>query len=328
MKVAIIGAGLSGLCLARFLRNKGYQVKVFEKSRGVGGRMSTRHTEGADLDHGCQFFRVRTKEFEEFLQPYRQDGSVREWIPTIVHLRGPNQERCLQDTSLNLEQILVPANGMNHLCQLVSEGIDVQFQVRVHRLERRGLYWSVFSEEQCLGEYDWVVATTPPTQALQILPQNFIHRAALESVSMVPTLAMLLVPDFCPDIHFDLAEVTASEFSWLAWNHKKPGRTGPPSLTGLCTAAYSKQVLEQNPEDLKSHLLNEVQRLLGIEFSDRCRHLSVHRWRYAHCSQANDWGCLTDRIHRLMAIGDWCLGGHVEDAFLSARSAQLVFPTA
>ena len=41
---AIIGAGIAGITCARTLVQAGHQVTVFEKSRGVGGRMSTRST--------------------------------------------------------------------------------------------------------------------------------------------------------------------------------------------------------------------------------------------------------------------------------------------
>ena len=39
--VAIIGAGLSGITVASKIKDK-FEVQVFEKARGVGGRMSTR----------------------------------------------------------------------------------------------------------------------------------------------------------------------------------------------------------------------------------------------------------------------------------------------
>ena len=37
-----IGAGMAGIACARTLVQAGHQVTVFEKSRGVGGRMATR----------------------------------------------------------------------------------------------------------------------------------------------------------------------------------------------------------------------------------------------------------------------------------------------
>jgi predicted NAD/FAD-dependent oxidoreductase len=43
--VAVVGAGISGLTWARTLADHGLPVTVFEKSRGVGGRMATRRSD-------------------------------------------------------------------------------------------------------------------------------------------------------------------------------------------------------------------------------------------------------------------------------------------
>ncbi len=40
--VAVIGAGMTGITCARALADAGFDVTVFEKSRGLGGRMATR----------------------------------------------------------------------------------------------------------------------------------------------------------------------------------------------------------------------------------------------------------------------------------------------
>lgn len=58
MRVAVFGAGLSGLAAAGRLAAAGHEVCVLEKSRGLGGRMATRRTEGTVLDHGCPALRV------------------------------------------------------------------------------------------------------------------------------------------------------------------------------------------------------------------------------------------------------------------------------
>ncbi len=67
--LAIIGAGFSGIFLAQELREF-FEVKIFEKSRGSGGRMSTRYAENFTFDHGAQYFTAESEYFKKFLDPF------------------------------------------------------------------------------------------------------------------------------------------------------------------------------------------------------------------------------------------------------------------
>ena len=52
--VVIVGEGLAGLVAARRLAHAGLDVRVFERSDEIGGRVRTRQTEGFTLDRGFQ----------------------------------------------------------------------------------------------------------------------------------------------------------------------------------------------------------------------------------------------------------------------------------
>lgn len=52
-RIAVIGAGISGLSCAHELTNAGFNVQVFEKESFVGGRMSTRIKNGYHFDIGA-----------------------------------------------------------------------------------------------------------------------------------------------------------------------------------------------------------------------------------------------------------------------------------
>lgn len=55
-KIAVIGAGISGLACAYELKKRGFVVDVFEKSSYPGGRMATREKKGLLFDIGANFF--------------------------------------------------------------------------------------------------------------------------------------------------------------------------------------------------------------------------------------------------------------------------------
>lgn len=52
--VIIIGAGIAGLTAAKFLKQFGFSIKIFEASDGVGGRVRTFKKDGFLLDKGFQ----------------------------------------------------------------------------------------------------------------------------------------------------------------------------------------------------------------------------------------------------------------------------------
>ena len=86
--VVIIGAGLSGLVAAHALQRSGSSVLVIDKARSVGGRLATRQIGRATLDHGAQFFTVRSPEFRSAVEEWLSAGLVTEWcqgFAEVVH---------------------------------------------------------------------------------------------------------------------------------------------------------------------------------------------------------------------------------------------------
>ncbi len=53
-KIAIVGAGISGLIAAKVLESKGYSPTIYEASDRAGGRVKTDIVDGYQLDHGFQ----------------------------------------------------------------------------------------------------------------------------------------------------------------------------------------------------------------------------------------------------------------------------------
>ena len=57
-EIAIIGAGLAGVTAGRVVAAAGWPVRLFDKSRGLGGRLATRRGPGFALDHGAPGIRT------------------------------------------------------------------------------------------------------------------------------------------------------------------------------------------------------------------------------------------------------------------------------
>jgi renalase len=123
MKIGIIGAGLSGLVLANNLNDK-WDITLFEKARGVGGRMATRHADPYQFDHGAQFFTARQKEFKKFLQPLLDNGLVVEWNPIMTTL-AKGEKPYKRDW---FEPHYIPVPKMNSMCKYLARDQDIYIQ--------------------------------------------------------------------------------------------------------------------------------------------------------------------------------------------------------
>jgi predicted NAD/FAD-dependent oxidoreductase len=90
MKVAIVGAGVSGLSAAYFLLEKDptLEIELFEKSSALGGRMATRRVMSGALpvDTGCQFLSIDTEQIHDFFMRMAPKESVKELPQSILCL--------------------------------------------------------------------------------------------------------------------------------------------------------------------------------------------------------------------------------------------------
>ncbi len=68
MKIAILGAGVSGLTAARLLKDKGHDVTIYEKESTIGGLARTRFTDGYLYDpYGGHIFNSKHKEVVDWV---------------------------------------------------------------------------------------------------------------------------------------------------------------------------------------------------------------------------------------------------------------------
>lgn len=84
-RIAVIGAGISGLTCAWELQKAGHDVTVFEASKRVGGRMGTRKHDGFYFDTGTNFF---IKEYSYTKALCEELGIGPQWQPMTKGKHG------------------------------------------------------------------------------------------------------------------------------------------------------------------------------------------------------------------------------------------------
>jgi renalase len=194
--IAIIGAGMAGITAARTLMQAGHHVTVIEKSRGAGGRMSTRHTEFGNFDHGTQYFTVRDARFRQLMQWALADA------PDVARPWGANAVRVLDSAGRTLEAALpgrephwVAQPGMNALVGhmaaplIATKQLIFHQQVRLMERDAQGRYrlqchnpLEPTAAPKWVGSFDAVLLAIPSVQA-QALLHDSVQAAPVKSLS-------------------------------------------------------------------------------------------------------------------------------------------------
>ena len=325
-RVAVIGAGLSGLTAARALADSGRSVELFEKARGVGGRMSTRRAEPWSFDHGAQYFTVREPGFAQAVAAWRRERLVAPWTGHVIDLQQgsikPRRDR---------ETRYVAKPGMNAICKWLAEGLALHTQTRITDLERVESGWLLAdAENETHGPFGTVMISAPPAQAAALLDSAPQLQAVASSVSMEPCWAVMAAFAMTVGVHFDAAFVSGSPLAWVCCEDAKPRRhRGEGEAWVLhATPEWSRAQIDASQAEVAEQLV-EAFRMAARVTLPRTTHVAAHRWLYARVTRPVGQPCLWDERLRLGVCGDWFLGGRVEAAYSSGTAlARAALPAA
>jgi predicted NAD/FAD-dependent oxidoreductase len=342
MKIAIIGAGIAGITVGLNLSRKNHDVVIFEKSRGVGGRMSTRYATPYFFDHGAQYFTARSDGFKNFLNPLIKEGVVQAWSGKVIAFDGdsPKADR------MWYEPHYTAAPNMNSLCKHLSRELNVISGVEVAPLrdsDRVGKLWILHDKNgESLGEFDFVISTAPAAQTANLLGVSESITSVAAGVIMTGNYTLMAgfptpwpTPRPAARKNSWIAATIEGEspLGWVALNNTKPGRdSGFTSIVIQSTADWAEQHINEDIPAMQSILIEEFHRIFknleGYNLPD-AEFLTTHRWRYADvqkpASTIGGIGAATsqpfamDNKIGLAACGDWFISGRVESAWISAH---------
>jgi len=301
MKIAIIGAGMSGLSAARTLAEAGADCTVFEKSRGVGGRMATRRVNELQFDHGAQYFTARGPRFQSRLAHWKDQGVVAEWLP---------------GKWVGSPTMTAPARSL-------AEGLQVIREYRVTTLAGGPGCWLLLSDDSPDNpiretSFDAVVMALPTPQVAPLAASAGIRFIELERVRYAPCITLLLAYDKATGLREPSFSPPDGPIGWIARNDTKPGRSAVvQTLVVHATPVWSEEHLEDTDQGTTGTLLRALRPYIGAV---KPVFRMLHRWRYARVEHTAGVPYVWDPARQVGACGDWGGGPRVEAAFESGEA--------
>lgn len=334
--IAVIGAGIAGAACTASLLAAGLSVTVFDKSRGVGGRMATRRVpaEGAgcadgaewQFDHGAQHIQACSPRFKAALRRAAQAGVVHAWQPRVhAAWPAPLHRESWVPTGVGSAPGQMPA-----LARHLLGHATLHLEWPVQRLERDRNGWTVVGPEaRRAGPFDQVVVAVPPSQAAPLLAGH--HDAWAEQLGAWPMLPCwtLMAVTQAVDWPWDACEPRAGHpLAWLARNDRKPGRVAPHDQAvwvAQASASWSAAHIDASPAAVQAALSQALASLLPAGAPPQWIYRTVHRWRYAAPAGTTTADpCWWDARQGLAVCGDFLGGraaGGVEAAWRSGDEA-------
>ena len=318
VSIAIIGAGLSGLTVANLLKDNA-KITVFEKARGVSGRMSTKRAEPYFFDQGAQFFKAKTPEFQSFLAPMMEQGIIKKWDARFVEFMKKDIINKRRWNGTHPNYVGVPS--MSAICKYLARGIDIHLNTRINKLINNGSWELLDNENNNLGSFDWVVSTVPAQQAVELIPESFTYYDFVCSTKMVSCFTLMLGFNKKLLIDFDAALVGGSDISWISVNSSKPERAEGYSLVVHSTNKWAEEHLYDDRKKIMEYLCKQTSDIIDLDVT-LADHKKLHGWHYANIKKQPKNDIFVDQDHKLAVCGDWCIQGLVESAFISALNVS------
>ena len=299
----IIGAGIAGLAAGRMAQRAGYSVTLIDKGRRVGGRVSTRRSNGFMFNHGAQYITSRTDEFTEAL------GAA-----TSARMAGNWQI----DPGKN---VIIGAPMMRAIPRFLAEGLPIQQNRHIARISRQADHILCVDTDGDALRAGQVICTAPAPQTAALLASDFPRLAATAaSATYAPCVTIML--GLANDSHLPTTPLHAPQHD-IGWAMRETARphvvSTQPALTIQASAEWSAAHINDTDDTSIAQLIDKYQLASGCYVGD-ILHAQAHRWLYAKVTSAAA-PYATICLHNVAIAGDWLGGARVEHAFTSGIRA-------
>jgi renalase len=309
MRVVIIGAGICGLVAGHRLVESGAEVVLVDKGRSPGGRLATRRIGSATLDHGAQFFTVRTPALQRRVDDWMERGLVAIWSHGFSSNDGHAR--------------YAAPSGMNSLAKDLARHLDVRCSTMAFAIRPSAgggaAAWQVAIDDGTVHEADAVIVTTPLPQAFALLADSGVSLdESLMRTEYDRTIALLATLDRPGAIPAPGGlQAPRPELNFVADNVAK-GVSATPAITVHASAPWSETHWDDHLDDLRTGLIDLVDPWLGDATVIEAQ---VKKWRFATPRSTWPEPCWVADDGTVVLAGDAFDGPRVEAAHNSGLAA-------
>lgn len=329
-KILLVGTGLTSAITASLLRKmcqKHVYLVIWDKARGVGGRMSTIRNptnSRCTADLGAQYITSSQENYRNHREIYESLIRGKQLEPLCSKIEGT------KDLPLGTQQFVAP-HGMNSLVKhFLQDADEIHFGHHVVSIYKCGKQWVVESKSGVKGMFDIVILTMPVPQVLdlqgsiqEIMSKDQEMKHNLQSVKFSSRYALCLFfdSDYKFNTGWDSKYVYDDKiFRYVSFDNRKRNMPASPLAAVFHTSIqYGANNADRNLNDVQNELVDHVKEM----FPDwpEPEYTKCHWWQYSQVMTPymGQPGCLTIAEHPLLvAGGDSFMSSHIDGCISSA----------
>jgi renalase len=322
-EIAVVGAGVAGLTCARKLQKAGRQVVVFDKSRGLGGRLATRRLSDTHADHGVCYLQPKGIAFSQLIDELVNEQILRVWTQGIHRLSADG----VLQPPMKFAPYYAAPSGATAIARYLGQNLEIINSQAITAISPIGNGWQLNSAD---GQWnaEQVVVAVPPAQALAIADM-MIDTCCSDQMSLVNfTTSITAIAVFPKNQQAAAAQlpwqgiqgIDHPVLGWIGLDSSKQLEPLQPVLVVQSSAALAAEYFETPDLQVIGKILLDAAAPFAIGL-DSPEILQVHRWGYAFAQNPLPDLFLTAVTQApLYFCGDWCGGNRVESAFLSGSA--------
>ena len=310
----VIGSGISGATIANLL-NKKFQVNLYDKGRGPGGRASFKRIKGQiGFDHGTQYFSPKTTKFKKFTNRLIKIKILKKWNGNHIFLNSKKKE--------NKKHIkIIGKKANNDICKFLLKKIKCYYQREVKKIYYKNKLWFLLFTDGKIKTYKGVILTCPFPQ-LKKLSEKFINNTFIKkNLKMDANITVMIA--------IKKNEQSPSSFVFddpvLGWagneNTKKRFKSEYDLWTLQSTFKWANKNINKNKKNLKKNskiLIDKFFKLTKIERTKVIYSIN-HGWKYSSNSKPFKIRSYWDPKKKLGVCADWFVGPRLESGWISAN---------